>query len=425
MLIVDDSAVMRNLIGKIVAGSEDLVVAGKALNGAFALQKIATLKPDVVVLDLEMPDMNGIDFLKERKRRGIDVPIVILSSRAERGAQITMEAISLGAADFIMKPIGAGSEEIFGIAENLAHLLRGYGRIYQETKADEARTDESRGQEGASLAPLKGSDAGPSGATKAGPPSVGQATDVSITAPDSPAVDVFESTLRRLQPEAEWSRRRRAPASVADWGSGFPYPRQAGRFGEGAIEIVAIGVSTGGPNALREVLSRIDARIGVPIVVVQHMPPGFTAEFARSLAKICPLEVKEAEEGDLLLPGRVLIAPGANHLRVDRRPLAAVASLGEDAPVNGHRPSVGVLFESVARGFRAGSLAVIMTGMGRDGAREIGEIHRGGGLTIAQDEASCVVFGMPKVAIESGAIQYVVPLTDMAPAINWLVENTR
>jgi len=423
VLIVDDSAVMRNLIGKIVTGSEGLVVAGKALNGTFALQKIATLKPDVVILDLEMPDMNGIDFLKERKRRGIDVPIVILSSRAERGAQITMEAISLGAADFIMKPTGAGSEEIFGIAENLAHLLRGYGRIYQETKAEEAKLEEAKRQEAASPGPAE--LAGSPGVAKAGPPSTGQATETSGSAPSGPAVDAFKSTLRRLQAEAERNRPRKAPTTVADWGGEFPYARQVERLGDGAIEIVAIGISTGGPNALREVLSRIDGQIGVPIVVVQHMPPGFTAEFARSLSKICPLEVKEAEEGDLLLPNRVLIAPGANHLRVERRRLAAVASLGEDPPVNGHRPSVGVLFESVAREFRAGSLAVIMTGMGRDGAREIGAIHRGGGLTVAQDEASCVVFGMPKVAIESGAVQYVVPLMDMAPAINWLVQKSR
>ncbi len=404
VLIVDDSAVMRNLIGKIVTGSEGLVVAGKALNGAFALQKMASLKPDVVVLDLEMPDMNGIDFLKERKRRGIEVPVVILSSRAERGAQITMEAIALGAADFIMKPTGTGSEEIYGIAENLAHLLRGYGRIYQESRAD---------------------DAGAPGATREGAPSVEEASNLSGSTPSGPMVEVFEATLRRLQAEANRSRARTTPATAADWGAEFPYPRRAERQGDGAVEIVAIGISTGGPNALREVLSRIDPQIGVPIVVVQHMPPGFTAEFARSLSKICPLEVKEAEEGDLLLPGRVLIAPGANHLRVERRRLAAVASLGEEAPVNGHRPSVGVLFESVAKEFLSGSLAVIMTGMGRDGAREIGAVQRGGGLTIAQDEASCVVFGMPKVAIESGAIQYVVPLVDMAPAINWLVAHTR
>ncbi len=416
---------MRNLIGKIVEGAEGLVVAGKALNGAFALQKIATLKPDVVVLDLEMPDMNGIEFLKERKRRGIDVPVVILSSRAERGAQITMEAISLGAADFIMKPIGSGSEEIFSIAENLAHLLRGYGRIYQETRTEEAKGEPTKGTEIAPLAPGGGAEAGPAGMDTASLPAASQAEDVSRAAPRGPAGEDFEVTLRRLQAEAERSRLQSAPSAAADWGAEFPYPRQADRLGDGAIEIVAIGISTGGPNALREVLSRIDGQIGVPIVVVQHMPPGFTAEFARSLSKICPLEVKEAEEGDLVLAGRVLIAPGACHLRVERRRLAVAASLGEDPPVNGHRPSVGVLFESVAREFRSGCLAVIMTGMGRDGAREIGAIHRGGGLTVAQDEASCVVFGMPKVAIESGAIQYVVPLTDMAPAINWLVENTR
>ncbi len=384
VLIVDDSAVMRNLIGKIVGSADDLVVAGKALNGAFGLQKIQSLNPDVVVLDLEMPDMNGIEFLKQRRERGIDVPVIILSSRAEKGARITMEALSLGASDFIMKPTGVTPDEIYTIADTLVQALRGYGRIYQQKK-------------------------------KAQPTAPAAAKETAPTAPERPPVPGVGA-----QPI-------RSPGTVAgtDWGELFPYTPLLARIGQAPIDIVAIGISTGGPNALREVFSRLDPELGVPIVVVQHMPPGFTAEFARSLDKICPLEVKEAEEGDLLVEGRVLIAPGANHLRVEKRRLSGVALLGEDPIVNGHRPSVDVLFESVGRHYGASALSVIMTGMGRDGAKQIGSIHRAGGITVAQDEESCVVFGMPRAAIEAGEIQYVVPLLDVAGTINSLVKASR
>lgn len=186
----------------------------------------------------------------------------------------------------------------------------------------------------------------------------------------------------------------------------------------GPLEICAIGISTGGPNALRTVFSELPADFPLPILVVQHMPAGFTLEFARSLDRICALEVKEAEEGDLVKRGRVLIAPGNFHIQVHRRRLAAVVSLSSADPVNGHRPSADVLFESVAEEFGGRALAVIMTGMGRDGARKIGEIHRKGGLTIAQDAASSIVYGMPKVAAELGHIQHIVPLSEMASVLS-------
>jgi len=184
-----------------------------------------------------------------------------------------------------------------------------------------------------------------------------------------------------------------------------------------------IGISTGGPNALRQVFAALDADFPLPIVVVQHMPAGFTAEFARSLDKHCPLEVKEAEEGDLIKKGRILIAPGDWHIEVERKSLAAIAHLHQNDQLNGHRPSAGVLFKSVARQYGASALAVIMTGMGRDGSAEIGEIYRAGGLTLAQDEQSSVVFGMPKVAIEMGHAEKVVSLNDMASTLNKLAKD--
>lgn len=358
VLIVDDSALMRNLISRIIEHAEGLVVAGTAMNGEFALQKIPKLKPDVIVLDLEMPEMNGIEFLEERKKRGIDIPVVILSSLARKGAQITMEALGLGASDFIMKPSGPVSEDIQKVGEHLVNAVKAYGLNYRK-KRGVIITEEAADK------------------VKTGKPVL------SVTAS--------------------------APAKAK----------------AGPIELIAIGISTGGPNALREVFSHIEPELNIPVIVVQHMPAGFTQEFAKSLDRICPLDVAEAKDEDLLKPGRVLIAPGNFHVKVEKRRLAGIVRLSSTDPVNGHRPSADVLFSSVAKQYGSKSLAVIMTGMGKDGAREIGEIAQSGGVTIAQDEKSCVVFGMPKVAIEQGFIQYVLPLKDVAPTIGRIVSELK
>ena len=186
----------------------------------------------------------------------------------------------------------------------------------------------------------------------------------------------------------------------------------------GNIQIIAIGISTGGPNALRQVFASIDKDLPQPIVVVQHMPPGFTKEFALSLDKICPLEVKEAEDGDLIKPGRILIAPGGKHLVVEKRSLAAVAKVIDTEPQSGHKPSVDVLFGSVAKEYQNHALGIIMTGMGKDGAENITKLYTEGSRTIGQDEGSSVVYGMPRVAWEMGGVMEQVSLDNMAAAIN-------
>ncbi|HUW39868.1 MAG TPA: chemotaxis response regulator protein-glutamate methylesterase [Rectinemataceae bacterium] len=363
VLVVDDSALMRNLISKIVEATPGLVVADKAMNGVFALQKIPRCDPDVIVLDLEMPEMNGIEFLKERKRLGIDVPVVILSSLAKKGAQITMEALALGAADFITKPSGSTSSDIHMVAAELARLLLAHGAQHRRLR--------------------------------------GKA---------SPKYD-FGAPERYFVPAPLLDGRERGKTPVEP-----PKPARA----PGPIEVIAIGISTGGPNALREVFSKIDADLAQPILVVQHMPPGFTEEFAKSLDRICPLDVKEAADGDLIRPGRILIAPGDKHLLVEKRPLGAVARLADTPPVNGHRPSADVLFESVAKNYANRALGVIMTGMGKDGARELGSIYREGGLTLGQDESSSIVYGMPKAAFEMGHVMQQVGLAEMAGEISRL-----
>lgn len=361
VLIVDDSALMRNLISRMVEATPGLIVADRAMNGVFALQKLERCKPDIIVLDLEMPQMNGIEFLKERKRLGIDIPVIILSSVARRGAEITMEALSLGASDFIMKPSDTEHDDIQAIKEHLTELLLVYGHQYRQKKG--------------------------------------------LKEPHIPGHPL------------EYPKQIEKPISPPKQVKPVNAPEP------GPIEIIAIGISTGGPNALREVFAKLDKDLPAPIVVVQHMPPGFTEEFAKSLDKLCPLEVKEAAEGDIIRPGRILIAPGDKHLEVEKRPLATVAHISDAPPMNGHRPSADVLFASVAKEFGNKALGVIMTGMGKDGAKELGSILKSGGLTLGQDEVTSIVYGMPKVAWEMGHVMEQIPLSKMAERICTLTKH--
>ncbi len=377
VLVVDDSALMRNLISKMIEASPGLRVADRAMNGLFALQKIPRVKPDIIVLDLEMPEMNGIQFLKERKKAGIDIPVVILSSLARRGAEVTMEALSLGASDFIMKPSGAISEDIHSVKDQLTNMLLAYGLQY-------------RLKQGLS--------------TDIRPEDLLQAKKSSLPLTERP--DVAKSPIPK--PEKPSVTEKITPVRAP-----------------GNTELIAIGISTGGPNALREVFAKLEADLPAPIIVVQHMPAGFTHEFARSLDRICPLEVKEAEDGDIVKSGRILIAPGDRHIKIQKKSLATVAILNDDNPQNGHRPSADVLFESVAQEYGNHAMGVVMTGMGRDGARGLGIMYREGAITLSQDQESSVVYGMPKVAWERGHSMEQVPLSEMAEKINSLAKERR
>ncbi|MDR2535069.1 MAG: chemotaxis-specific protein-glutamate methyltransferase CheB [Treponema sp.] len=383
VLIVDDSALMRNIIGKMVDATPGLAIAEKAMNGIFALRKIPRVNPDVIVLDLEMPEMNGIEFLKERKKLGIKIPVVILSSIARRGAETTMEALALGASDFIHKP-DATVQDLRTVKDVLTDMLLGYGGKYRRS-------------EGKQLPPLdytKKMEA----AYPISPPPVH--SDVSFTRIKT---TVSANTLPQGAPAKPLTPLRKP----------------------GKIEIIGIGISTGGPDALRYVFSKLDPDFKTPIVVVQHMPAGFTNEFAKSLDRVCPMEVKEAEEGDLIKPGRILIAQGNKHLEVERRSLAAVVHLSEAPLVSGHRPSADVLFASVAKAYTNHAMGVIMTGMGRDGAEQLGSIYKEGGITLGQDEASAVVYGMPRVAYELGHVMEQIPLDKMASQICAITKASR
>ncbi|MDR0474789.1 MAG: chemotaxis response regulator protein-glutamate methylesterase [Treponema sp.] len=372
VLVVDDSALMRNLISRMIEDTPGLTVAEKAMNGHFALQKIQRVNPDIICLDLEMPEMNGIEFLRERKKLNIDIPVVILSSVAAKGAEITMEALSLGASDFIQKPSGSISEDIHAVRDHLVGMLLGYGGTYRRSQGKKV------------LAP---SEYG--------------------TKPENTGADLSSLFTMSGTPVS-------APAAPP------PQKRKPGK-----TEIVAIGISTGGPDALRVVFAELDKDLDVPIVVVQHMPPGFTNEFAKSLDRVCPLDVKEAEEGDEIVNGRILIAQGNKHLEVEKKLNKAIVHLSDSPLVSGHRPSADVLFASVALAYQNHALGVIMTGMGRDGAQQLGTIFKEGGITLGQDEPSAVVYGMPRVAYELGHVMEQASLSKMARRICDIVKTPR
>ncbi len=394
VLIVDDSALMRSLIGKIIEATPGLQIADKAMNGRFALQKIARCKPDIIVLDIEMPEMTGIQFLLERKKLDIDIPVIILSSIAKEGARVTMECLDLGASDFVTKPSGSESADLHTVARHLVELLSGYGGQYQLKKI--------------------------AGTAKKIPEEILRSYESRLT-------DIEHGTYEhKTREDTSKGSDAISPATLADLSQRNVY-LPPGRTQAvkpvplrkpGNLEIIAIGISTGGPNALREVFAKLDPDLPQPIVVVQHMPAGFTEEFANSLNRICPLEVKEASEGDLVKPGRILIAPGDKHLTIERKSLATIAHISEGPPQNGHRPSADVLFASVLKEYQNHALGIIMTGMGRDGAMKLTELFREGSRTIAQDEASSIVFGMPRVAWELGGVMEQLPLGEIAAAIN-------
>ena len=392
VLVVDDSALMRNLVSKIINSSPNLTVVATAMNGKFALEKIPQCNPDIIVLDVEMPVMNGLQFLQEKKNRGIDIPVIMLSSVTTEGAVVTMQCLEMGACDFIQKPSGSISLDINKVAVRLTELVTSYGGNYANKK---------RGLSGSALHTYLSLD---ENSNKIEIKKIDETKDEPEDLKDETSNLLSKSFLT-----PGWVAPPKKMETVVP-------VREPGK-----IEIIALGISTGGPNALREVFADLSADIKVPMVVVQHMPAGFTKEFAMSLDSICPLEVKEAQDGDILKPGRVLIAPGSHHFIVEKRSLASIIRVIDTEPRNGHRPSVDVLFESVAKTYQNHALGIIMTGMGRDGAEQLAEMRKQGARTLGQDKESSIVYGMPKVAHELGGVQKQVSLSNMAAEINSIV----
>jgi len=376
-LVVDDTILFRGIVSDILGRIPGVKVVGTAPNGKIALSKIYALDPDIVTLDIEMPVMNGIEVLQALAKKGMQGSVVVVSSLTERGGELTMRALELGAFDFVTKPEGG--------ERSLEDFSRVLGAIVAAMRSRKEIREILKGVPSATArAPAAG------GGARA---SCGAVPEADIGGPAGLGADGAEG---------------RSPAAG---------PLLARR--RGGSEIVAVGVSTGGPQALLSMLPSIPAAFGAPIVVVQHMPPLFTTNLARTLAARCAIKVKEAENGETLKAGTAYIAPGGRQSRIA---LAAdaetkIVRVTDDPPENNCRPSVDYLFRSVAHLYYGRATGVIMTGMGCDGLKGCEALKRAGAIVLAQDEPSCAVYGMPKAVVDADLADSILPLGRLAPAI--------
>jgi len=336
VLIVDDSALIRGIMTELINHQPDMEVVGAAPDPYAARELIKQTDPDVITLDVEMPRMNGLEFL-EKLMRLRPTPVVMVSTLTEHGSEVTLKALELGAVDFIAKPRLGVREGMEEIERDISDKIRAAARAHIRRRASGAET------------------------------------------PDNP---------RPL----------------------------AGHVLSTTEKLVCIGSSTGGTEALKEVLSRMPANAPA-MLMTQHMPESFTKSFAARLDSLSAMTVKEAEHNERILPGHAYLAPGHSHLLVKKSGAYYYTELSRAEPVNRHRPSVDVLFGSAARVLGHNAIAVMLTGMGKDGAAGMLEMRQAGAHTIAQDEASCVVYGMPKAAVDIGAVEEIVPLTGIAGCI--------
>jgi two-component system chemotaxis response regulator CheB len=341
VLIVDDAVVVRRLVTDILSAEPDLEVVGAAANGRIALAKIPQVNPDLVTLDMEMPEMDGITTLRALRKLYPKLPVIMFSTLTSRGAGATLDALSAGASDYVTKPANVGS------------IMAGMQSVRSELV---------------------------------------------------PKIRAFCPWLGEVA--AETSTRQKATP---------PKPSTARTFAR--PEVLAIGVSTGGPNALAALLPRFPQNFPLPIVIVQHMPPLFTRHLATRLSSQCKFEVVEAAAGDVLRPGKAWIAPGDFHMTLKRQGSSTVIQLDQRPPENSCRPAVDVLFRSVAERYGAHTLSVVLTGMGQDGLRGCEQIHQLGGRILVQDEASSVVWGMPGAVARAGLADAIVPLDRLSEVI--------
>lgn len=345
-LVVDDAVVVRRMVSDVLAEDPEIEVVGTAANGRIAIQKLTQVNPDIVTLDIEMPEMNGLETLAAIRKTHPTLPVIMFSTLTERGAAETLEALSLGASDYVTKPANVGSVALAQqrIRDELIPKVKALCRV--------------------------------------APPPAPVAEPRRVTAPAT------------------------APA---------PRPTVAPTPASGGlIEIVTIGVSTGGPNALAVLLPLLPANFPVPIVLVQHMPPMFTRLLAERLNTQSAITVVEAAGGEAIQPGTAYVAPGNFHLVLQRRGTSVVTALNQLPPENSCRPAVDPLFRSVAQIYGAATLGVVLTGMGQDGLRGSEDILAAGGKVLAQDEASSVVWGMPGFVVKAGLADRVLPLADIA-----------
>ena len=336
VVVVDDSALVRSILSEIINREADMECVGAAADPLVAREMIRDLNPDVITLDVEMPRMDGIDFLSKLMRLR-PMPVLMVSTLTERGAEVTLRALELGAIDFVAKPKIGVADGLRLLAQDITEKIRIAARAH----------------------------------VKRVPMAAAGATPVKTSAP--------VASLGRLSTE----------------------------------KIVFIGASTGGTEATKDVLMNLP-HDAPAVMITQHMPPGFTKSYAARLDGLCRIAVAEAVDGERVLPGHAYLAPGGFHLSVERSGANYVARVRDGEPVNRHKPSVEVLFKSAARVVGPNALAIMLTGMGADGATAMKEMRDAGSYNLAQDETSCVVFGMPREAIAAGAAHEVLPLGQIA-----------
>lgn len=354
VLVVDDSVVVRRLVTDSLSRDPDIEVVGFASNGKIALSKVDQLGPDLVTMDIEMPEMNGIEAVRELRRARHSMPIIMFSTLTERGASATLDALVAGATDYVTKPANVGS-----VQESLAQVA---SQLIPKIKA---------------LVPKRAE--------------LGRASVPNQHAPAAPSAPI--------RPAARGSVTTRPMPPV--------HPVQA----------LIIGSSTGGPEALSKVLSNLSVPPTVPVLLVQHMPPVFTRQLAARLDRLGPATVVEAADGDVLRPGTVYVAPGDHHLELRRSAGTLRIAITDGPPVNFCRPSVDVLFRSAVKEFGGKVLAVVLTGMGADGRTGCEDVVSAGGTVLVQDEPTSVVWGMPGAVATAGLAHRILPVGDVAPAI--------
>lgn len=382
VVVADDSALFRRLITSVLASLPEVEVVGQAANGKQALQRVHELTPDLLTLDMEMPELNGLDVLDALQKSGENVAVLIISAFTHQGGRQTIQALQKGAFDFITKPDLSGLEQIReALRAELAPRLKAQSLRFKVRNI------------------LRNS-------TAAAP--IHPAASPVHPAPIHPAASP-------IHPAAPPIRAASPTWMTSLEGINTRMNRLAGTI---KPEMVLIGVSTGGPNALAGLLPALPGDLGVPVLIVQHMPPLFTQSLAENLTAKCALQVCEAAHGENLEPNTVYIAPGGRQMRLapgdgGRK----MIQITDDPPENNCRPSVDYLFRSVANQFSGRAMAVILTGMGSDGMLGLRLLKRHGCFVIAQDEPSCVVYGMPKAAVDAGVVDVVLPLEAIAGRI--------
>jgi len=347
VFMVDDSAVIRLALRKLLESDKDIEIIGYARNGKEALEQLKIHKPDVITLDVEMPVMNGIETLKEIITMPHPIPVIMVSSITKAGAQVTLEALNLGALDFVTKPSASSSLELERVKNDLISKVKGAAGVEPKHIATIAAQ-------------------------------VLKENKTTVSSKLSISVDTFKKSK---------------------------------------YKVVLIGISTGGPPALQEILPQFPKEFPLPIVVAQHMPPGFTKPMAERFDKLSPLNVNEAKDGDILKPGKIFIGKAGFHIKIKKRGSTAYLNITEEPKDTLYHPQIDIMFETAAEVFGGDVIAVIMTGMGSDGTEGLKQLKMHNAFVIGQNKETSAIYGMPKVAYESGVVDKILPLKQIPETI--------